>query len=169
MSYRCHTLQISMIVLAMFLAGAASPATALDCSAADTLSCGVTGASYKLKDGIMTTGTVCGTSGYDTAILFVVVVDSLSTETFTTTSTPTGIIDLYLLASCDESDCVPGTSGGLNGAPLVADCVPPGTYFLAAVSLSNANATFDVTRACVSCVITPVEPTTWGSLKARYQ
>jgi len=158
----------SILVLCTCVVATAVPALALDCSSADTLACGVTSASYKLKNGVTTTGTLCTTPGYDLAIVFVVVVDTVTQITFTANSTPGGSIDLYLLASCDESACVAGTTGGLSGAPLVADCVNPGTYYLAAVSLTAANATIDLTSACSTCTITPVEEATWGRLKARY-
>lgn len=170
MTLRYHATILPVLVLCASLLIAPAPAAAIDCSAADTLLCGTPSISYKLKqDGVPTTGTICTTSGFDFAIVFVVVIDTMGLNTFTATSTPSGSMDLFLLASCDEFDCVPGTTGGMSGAPLMADCVVPGTYYLIVSSISAANATFDITRTCTQCVVTPVENATWGTIKALYR
>ena len=160
---------IPLVVLTAVLVFGAAPVLALDCSTADTLACGGTTLSYKLKDGVATSGTFCGAfSGYDSAFVFVVVADSMTRLTFTPTSTPGGAMDLFLLNSCNEWDCVSGTAGGMSGAPL-SICVDAGTYFLAASSATAANATFTIQRACASCIVTPIESTSWGTIKAQYQ
>lgn len=170
MTLRYHATILPLLVLCAGLLWAPAPAAAINCSAADTLFCGIPSASYKLKsDGVMTTGTICTISGFDSAVVFVVVIDTMGLDTFTATSTPADSMKFFLLASCDESDCVPGTTGGLAGAPLAVDCVVPGTYYLIASSIHAANATFDITRTCSPCTVTPVESATWGRVKALYK
>jgi hypothetical protein len=163
---------IALCVLAAWAAlGAAAPAYALDCSAADTLTCGARSKREVLGigKGVPTAGTFCLTNnGYNEAFLYRVQVDTLTQIIVSQRSSPTNATSVFLLGSCDENDCVWTVTGGLNGIDLTV-CLSPGTFYLAVSTTLTTNVSFDIDVACMDCIVTPVESSSWGALKSRYE
>jgi hypothetical protein len=170
MSIRCCTVLACALALAVFL-GATGSAYALDCSAADTLNCGERSKREVLGigKGVPTSGTFCFTNfGYNEAFLYRVQIDTLTQIIVSQRSSPTNATSVFLLGSCNESDCVLTLSGGLDGTDLTV-CLSPGTFYLAVSTTLSTNVSFDIDLACIGCIVTPVESSSWGELKSRYK
>ncbi|MBK8231661.1 MAG: hypothetical protein IPK72_13995 [Candidatus Eisenbacteria bacterium] len=59
-------------------------------------------------------------------------------------------LDLHLLASCEEADCI-GYSAGTSVENIAADCLPAGTYYIVVDGYAGSAGQFDLSVSCTDC------------------
>lgn len=143
-------------------------AFALDCSGAIPLACGMSYTDTHAS-GADTADTYCGSFGsYSGGGGEHVFEFTLATSQQVTIqlSDALNVLDLFLLASCDESDCLAWSTTA--GDEEIVACLGPGTYY--AVADTGLDPVFDYTIVmnCADCESTPTAEAGWSTLKTLY-
>jgi hypothetical protein len=85
-----------------------------------------------------------------------------ATTNVTVTMAPQGCdLDLFVLASCDENDCI-GSSAGTSTETVVLDCLAAGTYYVVVDGYAGAACGYTLSISCTDCS-GPVENENCGS------
>ena len=159
----------AVVVCLAALAAVAGPARgALDCSAAQTLSCPSGFLVATIGPGANNVASYCGIhTGYvgaEAAYVF-----TLASPQEVTVSVNDGLFDadLFLLTACDATVCV-GASTRTAADDQIRVCLDAGTYYAVVDARNTASFQYAIGLQCVNCVpIADVAPR-WGAVKARY-
>lgn len=74
-------------------------------------------------------------------------------------------LDLFLLGSCDEGDCLAYSAGVSD--EVIAACLPPGTYYVVVDGYGSSTpneCAFDISLACFACPMPPENDQCWGAI-----
>jgi hypothetical protein len=179
---------IAITVLMLFVVGAAyakqhepGPSDVqtdglLDCTNASSITCGET-QTNAVGPGLGNVDTYgCTTLLYDSAMEFVYElciggnggqVDIAMTYNH---NSSTNDLDLFLLGSCEESDCI-DASLGTTGTETISAVLSPGYYYLVVDGWGGRQdgSAHDIVVNCSAPCATPVETSTWGEIKSLHQ
>lgn len=146
----------------------------LDCTGATNLTCGLTATNADPAMGGNVTTYSCTTLNYGQCgeVVYEVCLggDGTLQVDMTYNHTADNDLDLFLLGSCDEADCI-DASLGTSGAESVSADLTAGTYYVVVDGWSgNCDGLGEhvVTVTCDSPCIVSNEPTSWSEIKARY-
>ncbi len=140
-------------------------AAALDCSGLEELECNGPAVSGTINLGGTAITTLCGAYTYnDTEQVFSI---TLATDQEVAVTVDCSVnLELFLLGSCDENDCVAVAAPSDN--TLIA-CLEAGTYYLVAATLLELITSYEVSIDCIDCDPVAADVMQWGTVKAQYR
>lgn len=145
----------------------------LDCSGAVALSCG-DGAVGSIAGGGTVASYACTGLSYDGAeeAVYEVCVGGdgeVTVDVLYAHDDASNDLDLFLLGSCDPSDCI-DASLDVSGVESVTAFLPAGTYYAVVdgwEGLANGS-DHEISVSCDSPCATPTLERTWGAIKSVY-
>jgi hypothetical protein len=119
----------------------------LDCSNAVPIACGdvVTGSNTGLPNNVDYYSCISWNEAGGEAV-YELVIDNGCYEVTATISNMVADLDVFILASCDEADCI-----GYGNESAYTSCLSPGTYYIVVDGYYGAVDTFTLTVDCVEC------------------
>jgi len=160
--------KLSVLLALAFVVLLSTHAIALDCSGAIPFACGMSYTDTH-NSGANSANDYCGLGGFYGGAggehVFEFTLASSQQVTIQLSGT-IDALDLFLLASCDENDCLAWSTN--SGTEEIVACLGPGTYY--AVADTGLDPVFDYTIVmnCIECESTPTSRSAWGTLKALY-
>lgn len=147
----------------------------LDCTGASEITCGdsQTNSAGPGAGNVTTYG--CTGLSYNDAVEFVyeLCVGGDGDVNLTMTYTHDGSLndlDLFLLGSCDESDCI-DASLATSGTEVIDAVLTEGTYYVVVDGWGGRQdgSAHSLSVTCDNACTTPIEPKSWGEIKGEYR
>jgi hypothetical protein len=121
----------------------------LDCSNAIPIACGdidIPGTTIGAPSNVSSYSCVGWTESGPEVVYVFVIPEGICQEV-AITIVPDGCdLDLFLLASCEEADCI-----DYGDASIVSDCLEAGTYYIVVDGYNGATCAYTITVECVEC------------------
>jgi hypothetical protein len=134
----------------------------LDCSGATAIACG--GAAAGDNTGAVNNVTLYSCAPYNESggeVVYVLTLGSESIVNVVLNINTAADLDLFLLGSCDESNCITA-SAGITNIESLSSCLQPGTYYIVVDGYNGAASSFSVSVTCTKAVCPPAGAETCG-------
>lgn len=153
------------LLAALLLPVVPASAQTISCNSFAAAGCGI---SYGLTQGAgpLNSPLYCNIFGYAPGA-WLNELPGISTQTELTITVSDPRVDIILLGSCDENDCV-AMGSVVGNETVLTTCVEPGNHWFVTASTDSSTFGYTVSVDCQGCSPVPTGDDSFGVLKSRH-